>query len=103
VVTKRMAILFHDQAVESCEFIPFAQLAVLELPAFSRSMTDARFRAAIAGLGQFTIRTDAGLAVKAPEETIIASWHGRIQLSQNELTFPAQCRAEIGMMNVEAL
>lgn len=66
-------------------------------------MTDAGFRAAIAGLGKFTIGTDAGLAVKAPEEAIIAGWHGWIRLSQNELTFPAQGRAEVGMMNVEAL
>ena len=66
-------------------------------------MTGAVFRAAIARLGHFAIGTDAGLRVQAPEQAIIACRHRGIRLGENELALPAQRRAQVRMISIEAL
>src|SRR5580698_20255 len=65
-------------------------------------MTGATLQAAVAGLGQIAIGTNAGLAVQAPEQSIVADNAG-IRFSRSELTLPSQCRAEVGMMDVETI
>ena len=64
-------------------------------------MTAAALRTAIAGLGQYTIGTNAGLCVQAPKETIIAGRHRRIGLGEDELALPAQRRTQVRMIDVE--
>jgi hypothetical protein len=66
-------------------------------------MTGAALRIAIAGLGQLAIGTNAGLSVQTPEQAVVACGHSRIGLGKNELAFPAQRRAEVWMIGVEAL
>jgi len=64
-------------------------------------MTRTAFRTAVARLGQFAIRPYAGLRVQAPEEAIIAGWHGRIVLGKNELGFPAQVGTQVRVVGIE--
>jgi hypothetical protein len=66
-------------------------------------MTAAGFRRAVSGFGDLSVRTDAGLRVHAPEQTVIRSLHIRIVFRQNELPLPTQRGAEIRMMDVEAV
>lgn len=65
-------------------------------------MTDAALRAAIAWLGQLAIGSDAGLCVHAPEQALVGGRNGGIRLGKNELALPAQSRAEIRMIGIEA-
>jgi len=58
---------------------------------------------ALAGLSQLAIRADAGLSVNAPEQAIVRAGHSRIRLGENELALPAQRRAEVRMIGVEAI
>lgn len=73
------------------------------LTAFSRSMTGAALRTTVAGFGQFAVGTDTGLAVEAPEQSIIAARHSRIGFRGNELALPSQRRAEVRMIDVETI
>ncbi len=58
---------------------------------------------AIAGLGQFSIRSNAGLSMNAPEQAIAGSGQARVQISDDELPFPAEGWTEIGMASVETI
>ena len=73
------------------------------LATFSRPMTRALFRTAVAGLRQLAIWTNASLGVQAPEQAVVAGRHRRIGLGENELSFPAQRRTQVRMIDVEAL
>jgi hypothetical protein len=72
------------------------------LSAFSGAVAGAGFRAAIARLGHFAIRSNAGLRMQTPEQAIIAGGHCGIGLGEDELTLPPQRRAQIRMIGVEA-
>jgi hypothetical protein len=67
-----------------------AQNLGLILPTFPGAMTGADPRDAIARLGQFAIRANAGLRVHAPEQALIASRYRGIGLGKDELALPAQ-------------
>ena len=64
-------------------------------------MAFAVFRAAVAGLGEDAVRSDAGLGMDAPEAAVIAARDGGVLLDADVLSFPAQSRAEVRMMDVE--
>ena len=66
-------------------------------------MTCPVLRTAVAGLGHFTIRPDAGLCVQAPEKAIIAGGDSWVGLGQNELSFPAQVGTQVGEVGIETL
>jgi hypothetical protein len=66
-------------------------------------MTGASFRVAIAWFCQFSVGSDAGLCVHAPEQAVVAAGHAGVGLSENELAFPAQCRTEVRMIGIEAI
>jgi len=66
-------------------------------------MTCTALRTAVARLGQFAIRSNAGLCVQAPEKAIIAGGHRRIVLSQNELAFPTQVGTQVRMAGIETI
>jgi hypothetical protein len=71
--------------------------------ALSRPMTGSAFRVAVSGFCQRTIRTDACLSMDAPEQAFVARRHARIGFGENELALPAQRRAQVRMMSVEAI
>jgi hypothetical protein len=66
-------------------------------------MTGSAFRIAVSGFCQRAIRTDARLSMDAPEQAVVAWRHADIGFGKNELAFPAQRRAQVRMMNVEAI
>jgi hypothetical protein len=72
------------------------------LSAFSSTVAGAAFRAAIAGLGHFAIRSNAGLRMQAPEQAIVAGRNCNIGLCENELPLPPERRAQVRMICVEA-
>src|ERR1700680_2071213 len=73
------------------------------LTTFPRSMTGATLRTAVAGFGQFAVGTNTSLAVKAPEQPIIAGGRTGIGFGCNELALPSQGRAEVRMIDVETI
>jgi hypothetical protein len=66
-------------------------------------MTLTSSRRAIPRFGKFSIRPDAGLRMQAPEQSIIRARHRGIVLGKYELAFPAQSRAKVRMLGVEAI
>src|SRR5271165_1172096 len=70
--------------------------------ALSRAMTRPAFRAAVARFGQFAVRADAGLRVHTPEQAVVGRRHGGVMFCLDELAFPAQCRADVLTVDVEA-
>ena len=73
------------------------------LSAFSRAVAFPARGRAVARLRQFAVGADASLGVDAPEQAFIRWRDGRIGLGEDELCFPAQGRAEIGMFGVETI
>jgi hypothetical protein len=65
-------------------------------------MASALAGTAIAWLGKRSVRADTRLRVHAPEQSVVAGLHRFVMRSRYELSFPAQCRAEIRMVDVEA-
>ncbi len=66
-------------------------------------MAGAALRTAVARFGQLAVRTDASLAMKTPEQPVVAGRHCEVGLSRNELAFPTKRRAKIRMTDVEAV
>src|SRR5580700_2901424 len=73
------------------------------LSAFSRAVAFPARGRAIPRLRQLAVRANASLSVDAPEQAFIRWRDGRVGLGEDELCFPAQCRAEIGMFSVETI
>src|ERR1700739_2996441 len=70
---------------------------------FTRAVTRARLRVAVAGFGYFAVRSDAGLGVQAPEQAIVGALYIGVGLGQDELTLPAQRGAQIRVIRIEAI
>jgi len=64
-------------------------------------MAGSGIRTAVAGLSQFAIGANAGLAVKAPEEPVVAGRHSGIGLGGDELALPSQSCAQVCVVKVE--
>src|SRR5580693_126197 len=73
------------------------------LPAFSRAVAFPARGRAIPRLRQLAVGAYASLGVDAPEQTFIRWRDGRIRLGEDELCFPAQGLAKIGMFSVETI
>src|SRR5262249_29666781 len=73
------------------------------LAALSSPVAFAVLGRAVAGFGEDAVWSDAGLGVDAPEVAVVAAGHGGVLLDANVLSFPAQRRAEVRMINVETL
>src|SRR5262249_19954004 len=71
------------------------------LAALSSPVAFAVLRRAIAGFGEDTVWSDAGLRVDTPEAAIVAAGHGGVLRDANVLSFPPQRRAEVRMINIE--
>src|SRR5271166_6685626 len=71
--------------------------------ALSRPMTRPDLGCAVSRFGQLAIRADTGLGVHAPEQAVIGWRHGGIVLRHYELAFPAQRRAEVFAVGIEAI
>jgi len=54
------------------------------------AMAIAHTGAAVTGLRQFAVGTDAGLRHGAPEQAVIGAWHGRVRFRPYVLAFPVQ-------------
>src|SRR5207244_12697829 len=67
------------------------------------SVVRAVFGMARTGFSQLAVRAGAGLSVKAPEQAIVRAGHSRVRLGENELALPAQRRAEVRMIGLEAI
>ena len=67
-----------------------------------RAVAGASLLVAVAGFGEFAVRTDARLRIHAPVQAFIRGLHGRVGLGLDELSLPAQRCAEVGMRGVEA-
>ena len=73
------------------------------LRAFPRPVALSVGRGAVARLSQLAIGTDASLSVDAPEQTFIRGRNGWVGFGEDELRLPAQGRAEVRMIGVEAI
>jgi hypothetical protein len=60
-------------------------------------------RRAVARFSQLAVGPDASLCVDAPEQPFIRGRNGWVGFSEDELRFPAQGRAEVRMIGVEAI
>jgi hypothetical protein len=70
-------------------------------PAITRAVALAQEIVAITWLCELTVRTDAGLRVHAPKQTVIARRHGMVALGIYEKTFPTKRRAQLRMAGVK--
>jgi len=70
---------------------------------FPRAVALATGGRAVAWFGEVTIRSDAGLGMQTPEQAIIRLRNRWVWLGQDELSFPPQRRAKIGMVRIEAI
>ena len=73
------------------------------LSAISRAVALALARGAIAGFSQFSVGADASLRVQTPEKTVVRGLHRGIGFGEDKLAFPAQRRAEVRAIGVEAI
>src|SRR5437660_9191635 len=73
------------------------------LLALAGAVAGPSLRGAVAGFGHLAIRTDTGLGVHAPEQSIVRSLYVGIGLRQNKLPFPAKRGAEIRLARIEAI
>ncbi len=89
-----------DYAIEK---LLFCRAALTLLSALPCPMARPELRRAVAGFGQFAVRTDAGLGMHAPEQAVVGWRHCGIALRQDELTLPAQRRAEVFAVGIEAI
>src|SRR5579871_3438664 len=70
--------------------------------ALAGSVTAARARGAVAGLGQLAVGADAGLRVHAPKDAVVGGRHGGIVFGLDELAFPAQRRTQVVAVRIES-
>src|SRR5581483_6873498 len=73
------------------------------LPAFTGAVARTVRGVTVARLRQSAIRPHAGLRIHAPEQAVVRPLHGWIVLRGDELPFPAQAGAEVGMAGIEAI
>src|SRR5450759_1831366 len=71
-------------------------------PALSRPVALAKRGRAHGRLGLDAVRADAGLRVHAPEAGVAGALRAGIGLGADELSLPAQSRAQVRMLHVEA-
>jgi hypothetical protein len=63
-------------------------------------MASAGFGGAVSGFGQIAIRTNAGLSMQAPEETVSGRGRSGVSFGENKLALPAQRAAQVRMIGV---
>src|SRR5271157_4169043 len=66
-------------------------------------MARPNLRRAVARLGQLAVGANAGLSVHAPEQAVVRRRHVGIVFRLDELTLPAQRRAEVFAVGIEAI
>jgi len=80
-----------------------ATAGIHQLFAFAGAVTPAALGRAVAGFGDFPIRTDARLSMHAPEQAVVRTLHVRVGLGEDELPLPAQGGTQIRVVGVEAI
>ena len=59
-------------------------------------------RRALPRLGEFAIRSQAGLSEHTPVMMIVSRWYGRVGLGHDEQALPVQTMAQIRVIDVKA-
>ena len=63
--------------------------------------TSVRRFVAVTRLRELTVRTDAGLRVHAPKQTVIAGRHGMVALGIDEKSLPTKRGAQMRMAGIK--